>query len=672
MATDQQNSTHPPISFDEFTATSYAEWKETAEASLKGASFDKKLRSKTYEGITLEPIYTQAEADSFASRLTFPGGADYVRGTTAGGYLAQPWDIAQNIATADPAEGNALLKEELAKGSTTISLHLSQLNLETMADTVTLFSDLCLAETPMQIDAGASALPVLGLLYARAKELGYTYQEYQGCIGADPLSALARQGELAGDMRCYYQQMAAAMRWAKTNMPAIKTIFIQGSVYHNGGANAVQEVAASISAAIAYLDALQEEGFSVDEIARQIRFQFSQGANFFMEIAKLRAARMIWAQVVKAYGGSDEAAKMDIAVETSYFTTSVYDPYVNVLRATTQTFSGVLGGAQEISVTPFDAAVRPSDEQARRLARNIQIMMQNEFDLLSPVDPAGGSWYIETLTGQLAEAIWAELQRIDAAGGMLAVLMDGSLQAAIAEVLNARFSKLATRADRAVGVNMYPNPTEQPLAAGPAKAAASCKSSGCAPLDACVVAIGEAFQGGASRCDVEAALATGEKQSVAAILPHRLTEQYDALRARSEQHFAKTGKKVRVFLCNMGPIPQHKARADFAASFMEVASFEVLKNDGFASVEEAVAAATSAGADVAVLCSTDDTYPELVPALAAGIKAAAPKMMVLLAGMPAAEFKDSYDAAGVDDYIHVRSNCLQILTQIQKQGGICE
>ena len=445
---------------------------------------------------------------------------------------------------------------------------------------------------------------------------------------------------------------------------------MQSSVYHNGGANAIQEAAAALATGLQYIDEMVARGYTVDEAAEHIRFNFCLGPNFFMEIAKLRAVRVVWAQLMQAYGAGEKAQCIDVFAETSQFTTTLYDPYVNVLRATTQAFSGVVGGVSGMKILPFDAAVRDSDPFSRRIARNIQVMMQEEFNLLSPVDPAGGSWYVETLTGQLGEAIWKQIQKIQAAGGMLEALRAGTVQSEIAATLADRFKRLATRQDRAVGSNMYPNMSEKPLEGTKTPKAAKPAGKPVEGLKTCVKCSGDALEEGATLADVAASFADGQAEAITAILPHRWTEQYEALRKATEDYIARTGDNVKVFLCNMGPIPQHKARADFSASFMEVAHFEVLRNNGFATVDEAVDAAVASGADVAIICSTDDTYPELVPPVAKGIKAKAPQMKVFLAGAPAPEFKPSYDEAGVDEYIHVRANCLAILTNIQKGKGI--
>ena len=626
--TDKDTAPLAPVSLDEFEPTSYETWKEAAVASLKGAPFEKKLFTKTYEGITLEPIYTKAHVEKYAKRLSFPGAEDFLRGTHAGGYLSEPWTIAQDAQVSDPKEANAILKLAVEKGANALTFDAQKY--QTADAFAALLKDICLSKNALNVYAGAEALSALKALKDSGKDIDGCF----GCVGADPIGEYALTGKAC--CKEAMGKLAEAYQFAKANMPKVKTIMVNGTIYHNGGATAVQEVAAAMATAAAYLEALTEAGISIDEAAKTIRFKFALGANFFMEIAKLRAARVIWSQIVKAYGGSEEAQKIDISAETSKFFQTKYDPYVNILRATTQTFSGVVGGVNEMTVLPFDNAVRKGDDLSHRIARNIQIMMQEEFELLSPVDPAGGSWYVETLTGQLADAIWNKFEDIQGKGGMIAVLECGCFQDEVAAVLDERFKNLAFRKDRAVGTNMYANMTEVPLEGE--------------PVDSCCC------------CDKDAVIKT--------IKPHRWTEQYEAMREASEKA-AAAGKTVKVFLCNMGPVSQHKARADFAGSFMEVGKFEVLRNNGFATTDEAIAAAKDSGADIAIICSTDDTYPELVPVLAKGIKAAAPGMSVMVAGAAPAELKAEWDAAGVDEYVNVKSNCLAILTAIQKERGIC-
>ena len=447
-----------------------------------------------------------------------------------------------------------------------------------------------------------------------------------------------------------------------------------------------------MTSAIETLRALRERGVDVAEFSRRLRFEFSLSSNFFMEIAKLRAARCVWAQIASSFGGDAEAQKAQIFGRTSLFTKTVYDPYVNMLRNTTEAFSGVVGGVDGLTVGCFDEALRPGSEFSRRVARNAQVLLQKEFNLLQPEDPAGGSWYVEKLTDELARKAWEELQRIEAAGGFLKSVREGVIQRDIQSVLQQRFKRLAQRADRAVGTNMYPNPAEPlPEFAEPDRRAQRAERAEAlrrfragrdggaveralegAAASGTVSSAADAASAGATLGELRAAL--GRKGdgalSVEPILLHRWTEQYEAMRRRTEAFEAEKGDNFKVFLANMGPIPQHKARADFIASFMEVAAFEILRNDGFAEVGECAAAAAASGADIAVICSTDASYPELVPPLARAIKERCPGMGVYLAGAPAADCKDSYVEAGVDGFISIRSNCLETLTEFQRAKGM--
>jgi len=304
--------------------------------------------------------------------------------------------------------------------------------------------------------------------------------------------------------------------------------------------------------------------------------------------------------------------------------------------------------------------------------------------MTQPIDPAGGSWYVETLTAQIAERIWGDMQAVEAEGGMAAALQEGTVQNAIQTVLLSRYKNLATRADKAVGTNMYANMTEKPLttdtdiatldtkikataAKAAAKSDASAITAAIAKFSDCKCHVKEAFLAGASLLQVRTALNfDAEAEKVQAIEPHRWTEQFEELRNRTA-----TSKGIKVFLANMGPLAQHKARADFSRGFFEVGGFEVGKNDGFATVNEAAAAAIASKADVVVICSSDDTYPDIVPELTKTIKTTS-DMLVVLAGLPSdPELKATFSDADVDHFIHIKANCYEILSEIQKARGIC-
>ena len=699
----------PDVPLDEFTPPTDEEWKAACEALLKGAPFEKKMFTKTYEGITFDPMYTRKHTEDILPKGVMPGMGDYLRGVDAAGYIGKPWGIAQACDETLPAENNELLRHEHDKGATIYHIVLDTASrtgvdarqAEAVGDTGTsvttvedmhvLLTGLDLAKFPLYVYAGANAVPLLALVAAARRASGEDVAEVRGIVGADPIGALAADGKLPASLDAHYDSLAAAARWATVNAPHLRTVFVRSDVYSNGGANDVQEVASVLATATAYLRALCERGLTIDEAASQIAFAFSMGANFFLQIAKLRAVRPLWAQIVGAFGGSAEAQKMRIHARPALFFKTIYDPYVNMLRNTTEIFSGVVGGIDSFESAPFDEPIRKGDEFSRRIARNVQIMLQEEFGLLQPIDPAGGSWAVETLTRQMKEKIWAEFQRIEKEGGIIAALRAGSLQESVAAVLAARFKNADLRRDRIVGNNMYPNMTETLLETR-AEDTAALKAQRTADIDAYlsdidVKHLGEALASlrqahsvdhaveaalaGATIAELMTAVTEGNgAETVTAIAPHRWSERFEALRQRTEEYKAEKNDNVKIFLANMGPIPQHKARADFTTGFLQVGAFEVLGNDGFKTVEEAADAARASGADAVVICSTDATYPEIVPALAPKLHEVLPKARVFLAGAAPKDLLETYKEAGIDEYISVRANCYEILESLQKQKGM--
>ena len=699
----------PDVPLDEFTPPTDEEWKAACEALLKGAPFEKKMFTKTYEGITFDPMYTRKHTEDILPKGVMPGMGDYLRGVDAAGYIGKPWGIAQACDETLPAENNELLRHEHDKGATIYHIVLDTASragvdarqAETVGDTGTsvttvedmhvLLTGLDLAKFPLYVYAGANAVPLLALVAAARRASGEDMAEVRGIVGADPIGALAADGKLPASLDAHYDSLAAAARWATVNAPHLRTVFVRSDVYSNGGANDVQEVASVLATATAYLRALCERGLMIDEAASQIAFAFSMGANFFLQIAKLRAVRPLWAQIVGAFGGSAEAQKMRIHARPALFFKTIYDPYVNMLRNTTEIFSGVVGGIDSFESAPFDEPIRKGDEFSRRIARNVQIMLQEEFGLLQPIDPAGGSWAVETLTRQMKEKIWAEFQRIEKEGGIIAALRAGSLQESVAAVLAARFKNADLRRDRIVGNNMYPNMTETLLETR-AEDTAALKAQRTADIDAYLSDIDvkhrdealaslrqahsvdhavEAALAGATIAELMTAVTEGNgAETVTAIAPHRWSERFEALRQRTEEYKAEKNDNVKIFLANMGPIPQHKARADFTTGFLQVGAFEVLGNDGFKTVEEAADAARASGADAVVICSTDATYPEIVPALAPKLHEVLPKARVFLAGAAPKDLLETYKEAGIDEYISVRANCYEILESLQKQKGM--
>lgn len=726
----ERKTEFPAVNFDEFTPPTYEEWVDACNALLKGKPFEKTMYTPTYEGITFDPIYTWRTGPSAVDDILpvddYPGMGDFVRGAKVNGYKCAPWGIAQACDETLPKENNELLKHEIDKGSTVYNIRLDTptmhgvdaqnakhvgnigVSITTLEDMSTLLDGLDLKKYPIMIYCGADSMRMIALAAAALKAKGEPVENLHGVIGANLLAQMAKAGRLRQSLESHYDDMAEAIRWTTKNAPNLRTIFVRSDIFSRGGANAVQETAYTFGMAVEYIRAMLKRGLSIHDIARSIQFGFNTGATFYIEIAKLRAARQVWANILEAFGADEADRGAVIHARPAYFTKTIFDIGVNMLRNTTEIFSAVVGGVDTYENEPYDETVRKGDEFSRRIARNVQILLQEEFGMLRPIDPAGGSWAIEALTKEMAEKVWAEFQKIEDLGGMKKAFEAGYPQEQILEVVKKRFKALDLRKDRAVGTNMYPNMTEVLLEPRPEDTPALKKELSEAAaayrktidkefmgkkleelegteegrLDKAI----EAFMAGATVGEVREAL-KGEESGVEGIKPiteHRWTERFEQLRFDTEAYKKETGRNVEVFLANMGKIPQHKARADFSTSFLQVGEFNVHLNDGFQDDEgkpgsrwEKCIEALKAGCDdqgtpydCAVICSKDDTYPEDVPALAPKMKEILGNGTLFLAGAAPKDLEKVYREAGVDDFISVKANCYEILRNLQKAKGM--
>lgn len=443
--------------FPEFDAVSREEWLEAIEQSLRGRSLDS-LTKRSYEGIDLFPVATADELAGSVGCDSLPGQYPFRRGTRAAGYRARPWLIAQEIALPDPQAFNQALREALRGGQTAIVLDACP-RMQSSADWQVALCGVDLGATPLFLAQGARALTAYALLRAAVPEEALA--RLSGCIGYDPLGQLAQAGLAPRDL---FERMLAHVTELNQRSPRLGSIAVRADVYHEAGANAVQELAIALATGVAYLRELTARGLEIDQVAGKLHFFLGVGENFFMEIAKLRAIKLMWAQVARAFGGSAGSQKINLHARCGGRNKSRLDPHNNLLRATSEAMAAALAGVDSIMTLPFDAPLARSMEGAegfsRRLARNLQLIMQAEARLTEIIDPAGGAWHIEKLTDQLAQAAWKMFQDIEAGGGALAALRAGSLQAQIKAVAQERQRDLAQGKTVLVGLNRYVNSEE--------------------------------------------------------------------------------------------------------------------------------------------------------------------------------------------------------------------
>ena len=704
-----ENKQNRPKLLTEFAAPTYEQWLELVEQQLKGAPFEKKLVTQSTEGLAIQPIYQRQ--DGLDSSLPLPGEFPFIRGTNASGLISRGWEVSQQYLYAEPSEWNQAVLYDLSNGLTSISLTLDEagkagldpdqakkgqvgnqgLSVHNKADLARAFAGMDLSQTSLMVHPGEAILPFFSLLMAYCSEHNIAKKDLQGAMVVDPLAILASNGDLKRSSNQIYDEVASCTRWAASENLGIKTIGIDLGPYAESGANAAQELALAMAGAVETLREMQTRDLSLDLTASNICFFVTVGSDFFKNIAKLRALRGLWARVVSACGGTASSQKTTLHVNTLRYNKTVTDPYVNLLRATTEAYSGILGGCDSLAVAPFDEPFGLPDEFSRRVSRNIQYILKEECQGSKVIDPAGGSWFVEQLTDQLAEKAWLLFQEIEKQGGLRQTLQNGFVQESIKATAAKREVETAQRKNIIVGTNMFPNLEEEMLPSRLpdyealfkkrsteatqhkkelGEALEANKTLGNDPSAEAVTKAIQLAEKGLTLGLLNAALQ--QKTTNLQVKPlniHRVSGEYEQLREKAQQYKQKHGTFPPVFLANMGPVSQHKARADFAAAFLQPGGFLVLGEQSFDSVEAAAQATLESQAKIVVICSTDNTYPDLVPPFVKEVKLANPDITVAIAGYPK-EQVDSFREAGVDAFIHLKANNLQCLKTFQDKAGV--
>lgn len=495
-------------------------------------------------------------------------------------------------------------------------------------------------------------------------------------LGYDPIGVLAKEGSLPQSLDAALGLAGELAVWAKAVLPEARSLSVSTAPYHDAGATAAQELGVALSTGAAYLRALEAAGLSVEEAAAQIEFELQVGADVFVEIAKLRVARRLWGRVLEASGVTNPGTHL--VASASWRMATTRDPWVNILRNTVASFAAAAGGADEIRLRPFDEAVvqekegraRASSELARRIARNTQLILRDEAQLDRVADPAAGSFYMERLGEQLAEDAWAELQRLEAQGGIGAALAAGSLQDEVAAQLGARREAIAKRKEPITGVSEFPNLEEEALERPPLDLEAlRTKLKRSEPRDIQVEADGSRMdgavalaRGGGGLSSIARLFAGEEPASVKSLAAGRLAAPFEALRDRSDRLLVEAGARPAVFLANLGPVARHIARATFADNFFAAGGIATIGNEGFASAQEAADAFRESGATIAVICGADRDY-EAIPEVATALREAG-ATRILVAGRPQDAWRESADA-----FIYLGADLLETLSRTYEWMG---
>lgn len=697
----------------DFTPPTYIEWKENVEKYLKGTTFEKKLVTKTYEGIELQPIYTQKDIKNITFVNEMPGYNYYVRGTEPEGYLNKSWEICQEIPYSFAEEFNKALKYDLERGQTSINLLLDKatqlgidadnakveeighqgISISNLEDFSRALLDIDLRNYPIHINAGFSSIQILMILAAFLKKQNIDFDKIKGSIEADPIGFMLVDGRLPVSLKFAYDKMALVLKWARYNMPQLRTIGINGLPFHNSGASAVQELAYVLATSVEYINQMLDRDLNIDDIAQSIRLTFGIGPFYFMEVAKIRAARIIWAKIIETYKGNKKSQKAKIHARTSFLNQAKYDPYVNILRTTTEAFSAVTGGVDSLHTNFFNECFEQTGEFSRRIARNTQIILNEETHLGKITDPAAGSYYVEKLTDEVAKKAWDLFQGIEKKGGVFKALKQGYLQEEVEKVYERRRKDIAKRKTVIIGTNMYPNlkekkldlklPDYREIQKRRKQYLKEYKGSGinekhieelnnlCLNSENIIDIGTEAVLKKATIGEITRAITkvSGNSVSITTLKIHRVSGGFEEIRDSVEIYKEEKGYRPKLFLANMGSLSQYGARADFSKGFFEVGGFDVIYPKGFNTSEAAVNAALKSEAGIVVICSTDEAYYELVPLITKAIKDKKSDIVVVLAGNPKDQIEE-YRKSGVDEFIYLGADVHLILLNILRKIGV--
>ena len=623
----------------DFPAVSSEQWMEVVTRDLKGSDFEKRLVWRTNEGFKVQPFYRAEDIEGLKTTEVKPAAYPYVRSTKPN----NDWLIRQDIKVENVVEANKKALNALSRGATSLGFQLKKADL-----TPQYIADLLKDIDPTAVELNFNICVSKGAELAQILTDFYKTNDFYadpkllvGSINIDPINRILLKGKDLNRESMFEKVKSVVV--AASELPFYKVIGVNAVTLNNAGAFCAQELGYALAWGNEYLSTLVENGVDKSLAAKKIKFNFGVGSNYFMEIAKFRAARLLWAQIVMAYQPKCQhedcsnnkpdglcrcSAKMRIHAETTQFNMTIFDDYVNMLRTQTEAMSATIAGVDSLTVLPYDISYKNSGEFSERIARNQQLLLKEESNFDKVIDPSAGSYYIETLTKEIAEQAWAIFLNVEDDGGFFEMVKKGTIQEAIKTTAANRFRDVSSRKEVLVGTNQFPNFTEKALGKvknGETKIA----HSGCC--------CGDEHQG-----DVEI------------LEPVRGAKEFEALRFATE----KSGKTPKVFMLTIGNLAMRLARAQFSSNFFACAGYEIIDNLGFETVEKGVDAALDAKADIVVLCSSDDEYAEFAPQAYDLLK---DKALFVVAGAP--KSMDELKEKGIEHFIHVRSNVLEMLQE---------
>jgi methylmalonyl-CoA mutase len=617
--------------FSEFPPIPTSQWEEKIIADLKGADYEKKLIWKTDEGINVKPYYSAEDLNGLEYLSALPDEPPFTRGVKKNN---NTWIIRQDIDTDDIAEANRIALDAISRGVNAIGLNAEKITSHNQMQQI--LKGIDISKNGINFISSHSYPLTLELFIHEITHRKLEGTKITGSLNFDVISYLLTHGDFYQSERHNLDEAKYLVQTIREQLPGFHAITVNGHLFHNSGATLVQELAFSLASGNEYLADLTSEGLSIDDISDSLQFSFGIGSNYFMEIAKLRAARLLWNKIVEQYRPANpENSKMFIHSTTSLWNKTIYDPYVNLLRTTTEGMSAIIGNTDSLSIFPFDFPYKYESEFSRRIARNQQLILKEEAYLDKIVDPGAGSYYIENLTHSIAANAWEQFKTIEEEGGMIECIKTGFIQDEIEKACIKKNMDIAQRKIVILGTNQYPNSQESMVE------------------------------------NIEKLSKTPDESSSIYKKLHiyRGAHAFEEIRLATEHAVSRGMKKPSVFLLTLGNPEMRRARATFAANFFGCAGYEIIDNPGFKTIKDGIKAAVNSKAGIIVICSSDAEYATIAPSVCQGIRSQNKDVLIFVAGYPK-EIVEKLRSKGIDDFIHIRTNILEFLKNLQKKFRI--
>lgn len=613
--------------FENFPPQNKKEWKDLIIRDLNGGDYDKKMVWHSVDGIATDPFYTAEDLENLKFMASVPTAHPFVRGNKTEN---NNWEICQWIDASDVKYANSKALEYISKGVQGIEFQLDFMN--DQEEFNSLLKGIDLYKVSLHFMGAHSYSILLELMKTYCSENQIDTTKIKGSFNFDSFAYYLLNGEYYNSCKDNFNELKCLFAETSATFPNYKVLTINGHHFHNAGGSIIQELAFTLSSAHEYLVQMLEMNLKAEDVLPFIRFSFATGSSYFPEIAKIRAARMLWGHIAEHYvPGNEHLAQVQIHSVSSVWNKTIFDSYNNMLRSTTETMSAILGGSNSINVLPFDFTWQHSDNFSERIARNIQHILKDESYLDKVIDPSAGSYYIENLTASIANHAWKLFIETEQQGGFMKAMETRFVAGSIETTATERYNLIASRKTNILGVNLYPNLNER-------------------MADKITSPMPRQFEKNALKL-------------------FRGAQAFEEMRLATGNYVVNGGVKPKVYLAQYGKLSMRIARAQFITNFFGIVGFEIIEGPPINNIQWTVNQIKEHKADIVAICSADDDYGDLAPELAEAVKEMDKEIIVVIAGNPL-EHIETLKASGVDDFIHVKTNALESLRNYQRKMGI--